>query len=45
MCTCDMFREPHPAGQVVGPVRCETLLRDGPRISPHLFPWSVESPG
>lgn len=40
MCTCDMFPEPHPDGQAVDGVVCELAL-PGPRISPHLFPWSV----
>lgn len=40
MCHCDMFPEPHDAGHIADGVKCETLLV-GPRVSPHIWPDSV----
>lgn len=35
MCSCDMFRDPHPDGYAADGVVCELAL-PGQRISPHL---------
>lgn len=44
MCTCDMFPDTHPDGQILDGITCELVLRPGPagtpgavpQISPHL---------
>jgi hypothetical protein len=35
-CTCDMWPDPHPAGQTVDGITCEKAI-PGPTISPHLM--------